>query len=66
VTAEIQVEPEQVSSAGEIYIIAEIGGQFFMRVSDGTYLAWDLQINTLRAAKSTAALAASELISILS
>jgi hypothetical protein len=47
VTAEIQVEPEQVGSAGEIYIIAEISGQFFMRVSDGTYLPWDLQTNTL-------------------
>ena len=65
VTAEIQVEPEQVGSAGEIYIIAEISGQFFMRVSDGTYLPWDLQTNTLQAAKSAAALAASELIPIL-
>lgn len=65
VTAEIQVEPEQIGSAGDIYILAEMSGQFFMRVGDGTYTPWDLQLNTLQAAKSTTALAAAESISIL-
>lgn len=63
--AEIQVEQNHIGTMGEIYIIAELQGQFFMRVSDGTYAPWDLQPGSLQAALSIPALAATESIAIL-
>ncbi len=65
VLAQIQAESNQLGSATDIYVIAELNGQFFMRTSDGNYLAWDLQIDSLQAAQSTQTLAAIESISIL-
>ncbi|GJM12262.1 MAG: hypothetical protein DHS20C12_06650 [Pseudohongiella sp.] len=64
-TAEIQVEPAHVGSAGEIYVIAEMSGQFFMRMGDDSFLPWDLQLNTLESAITRQSLATTESISIL-
>lgn len=66
VTAEIRFEPGHIGMQGDVYIVAELNGQIFMRVSDGRYLPWDLQISSLQAAISTQSLAASQSVSILS
>lgn len=66
VAAEIRPEASQLGTSGEIYVLAELQGQYFMRSSNGAYLPWDLQLNTLQPARTAQALSATESISILS
>ncbi|MFK7865704.1 MAG: alpha/beta hydrolase family protein [Pseudohongiellaceae bacterium] len=65
ITAEIQVEQNHIGVAGEIYIIVEYAGQYFMRISGGAYTNWDVRLDTLQATISTESLAANLSVPIL-
>lgn len=64
--ARIHFEPSQIGSAGEIYVIAELAGQFFMGMSDGSYAPWDLNITSLQAAIIAPTLPESESFTLVS
>lgn len=63
--AEIQVEPHHVNQAGNLFIIAELGGQYLVRNQQGAFVAWDFQLNTLIPAIENKILQVSEPLTIV-
>jgi hypothetical protein len=62
--AEIQVESGHINTVGNLYLVTQQDGQFFLLIDDGSYIEWDGALETLAAAIPAKSLQASELLSV--
>ena len=63
--AEVQVEPQHVNQSGNLFIIAELNGQYLMRNPQGQFVDWDFQVSTLIPTLENIAFQASEQLTIV-
>ena len=63
--AEIHVDPSHVGRLGNLYVVANLGPNFFMRDELGNYVPWNLDISSLKAATKNTLLKAIEPLEIL-
>ncbi|MBT8148249.1 MAG: hypothetical protein KJN90_15425, partial [Gammaproteobacteria bacterium] len=45
--AEIQVEQQHINQVGNLFVIAELDGQYLMRNQQGAFVDWNFQLSTL-------------------
>ena len=65
ITAEIQVEPQHAGSTGNLYVLIQLGNDFFMQNDAGSFSVWDLNPATLQASASDKVLTTIESLTIL-
>ncbi len=65
VLTEIQVESTHVGAYGNLYLLIAMGEEVFMRLSDGSYVPWDLDLETLQATEIDKVLEAQESLIVL-
>ena len=61
----VKVESSHVSKLGNLYVVVQLGESYFFRSENGNFVGWDLDFNTLGAAKSETTLVPSEPLMIL-
>jgi len=63
--AEVQVESQHVDETGNLFVIAELDGQYLMRNQQGAFVDWDFQLQTLVPTVENKVLQASEPLTIV-
>ena len=62
---EIQVESAHVNTVGNLYVIIQLDGLYFMGLESGEYVVWDLSGETLQPIRAAKTLQASEPLTLV-
>ena len=61
----VRVESTHINKVGNIYIVVQLGESYFFRNEEGDFLLWDLNLESLKAAKAEKKLSYNETVIIL-
>ena len=61
----VRVESTHINTVGNIYIVVQLGESYFFRNEEGDFLLWDLNLESLKAAKAEKKLSYNETVIIL-
>ncbi|HJO12371.1 MAG: hypothetical protein QGG67_06610 [Gammaproteobacteria bacterium] len=62
---EIEVAPTDVDETGNLYLVAMLGGDYFMGTADGAFIPWNLTLDQLQPMVAGKTLAAREVLTAL-